>query len=72
MLDNSGSGDRIIQVFTKVWMLSFVKVGVLKNADTSACPNEQKRIVWGIKNRPASISEPVPISKEDDGDENVI
>ena len=29
MLDNSGSDDRIIQVFTKVWVLSFVKVGVL-------------------------------------------
>ena len=51
--------DRIIQGFARVWRIRFIRVGVLTKADTSACPNERKRIVWGIKKRPASISEPV-------------
>ena len=46
------------------------KVGVTRNADFPSCPNERISTVKDIKNRPASISEPV-ISKED-GDENVI
>jgi hypothetical protein len=52
-------------------MYTFARALMITLDYISSGQNERIREGWGIKKRPASISEPIFISKEE-GDENVI